>query len=136
MLSREEESLLCWITERPCPVSMEEMQELEPPCFTSRRVESLRKLGLLDRSLDVRADVGAIAVYSISDSGRRALQEMQKIREDAAEHKAEERRKEHASLRREIIVAVVSSLVTLLVEHFQEVVRVLVGCIQTIFKCS
>lgn len=63
----------------------------------------------------------------ITDLGRQVLRESEQQRQEMAENHSAERRKEKSSLRNAIISAVSGSLLTLIVEHFDEIIRCLVG---------
>lgn len=85
----------------------------------------------------IRADCRVAPDFFVAtQSGLAELSKIEKNLNDAAEHKAEERRKERSSLRREIIVAVLSALLTLLVEHFQEVIDVLLRFGKALFDVA
>lgn len=63
----------------------------------------------------------------ITDLGRQVLRESEQQRKEMAEKHSAERRKENTSLRDSIISAVSGSLLTLIIEHFDETICCLVG---------
>ncbi|MBS5135887.1 MAG: hypothetical protein KHZ05_10680 [Oscillospiraceae bacterium] len=128
-LSQEQEDLLLWIQDQPGPTSMHQMSQLQAPNFSRQRVGALKKAALLDWTFIVE-DGNLVAGYSVSDKGLALLQEKKQLREQAAKQEAariDDRKHDFALA---IIGAVVGSGLTLVCEHFGEIVtffRVLIG---------
>lgn len=128
MLSKEQEALLRWLDSQPAPVSLAAMDRDSAPHFSHQRIEEMRKSGLIARGISFECDQ-MVGVYSVSDAGKAMLLELEEKQEEKSEAKAEKKddRKFQArlSISSAVFGALVGALLTLLVEHFHEIVNCL-----------
>ena len=120
MLSQEQYELLAWLRDQGQPVSMREMERRQAPGFTSQRVESMRKAGLIDRSMGAE-DGELVAVYTISDKGRATLSEFEEKRRQQAQQKRQQRFDNKIAVA-QVLVPFITFLLGLVVEHFAGIV--------------
>ena len=123
MLIPEEAALLTWMIEQHDAVSIMEMECADAPGFHEKRVRALFDCGMLERNFGIR-NGQTVGVYTVSDDGKRALLEMQQIRNDRAREDAEHRKDRSAQIRAALISASAGAAVTLLIEHFPQFVAV------------
>lgn len=121
MLIPEEEAFLTWMSEQPDAVSIMEMGNANAPGFQEKRVRALLDCGMLERDIGIR-NGKTFGVYTISDDGKRALLEMQQIRDDRAHEESEHHKDRSAQIRAALISAAAGAGATLLVEHFPEII--------------
>lgn len=121
MLIPEEEAFLTWMSERQDAVSMKTMRAANAPGYNSRRVQNLQRSGLLIHGVSVE-DGDIVGLYKISDDGKRALLEMQQIRDDRAREESEHRADRSSQIRAALLSAAAGAGTTLLVEHFPEII--------------
>ena len=128
-LSSDQVQLLSWIKNCQRSISIAEMQDLQVPAFSEQRVNTLRKTGYLSFEYVVyRGEL--VGGYSVSDKGKAYLEHLEQLRQDHAQQRADIRTNHKITVFASIISAVAGSLLTLMVEHFGEIVQL----VQSVFR--
>lgn len=123
-LSSEQAQLLSWLNACQHPVSLAEMQDLKVAAFSEERVATLKKAEYLSWVyVSYRGEM--VAGYYVSDKGKSYLKQQEQLRQDIAQHKADRRTDHKVAIFSSIIGAVVGSVLTLLFEHFGEVIELI-----------
>lgn len=119
MLSSDEIALLTWFSKQLTAQSLAQLEEINPPAFSRRRISDLKKEGFLSQELGFE-DSEIIAKYHISDKGNALLERLEEDRQERAQERADKRAERYISIFSAIIGAVAGSALTLIVEHFGE----------------
>ena len=127
MLIPEEEALLSWLNQQTDAVSLKDMEEQHAPGYDVDRVVNLTKNGLITKDLRINQD-WFIAVYRISDDGRRELLMLQESRRKEAEKK----RQQDLQNKLTIIAPFLTFFLGLLVEYFAGILELFSGLFQNI----
>lgn len=129
MLSNVQVQLLSWLKNCQRPISIAEMQDLQVPAFSEQRVNLLRKTGYLSFEYVVYCGE-LVGGYIVSDKGKAYLEHLEQLRQDHAQQRADIRTNHKITVLASIIGAVAGSLLTLLIEHFGEIVQL----VQSVFR--
>lgn len=128
MPSSDEITLLAWFCDKPAAQTFLQIKDANPPAFSNRRISDLKKEGLLIQEYSLE-DGELIAKYRISDKGKSLLEQLEQDRKDRAQERADKRADRNTAVFAAIIGAVAGSVLTLLVEHFGEIIDL----IQSVF---
>ena len=140
MLSPAQIALMTWLEKQSEPKSKAQMEVAGAPGYTSDRVEEMRTQELLKRGMRFDLHGKHYGIYEVSDKGKAALLELEQERNQQAE---EERRYEIQRQQTETqiglsrqqtrlaliqtIIALVSFIVGLVVEHYVGLLGLLTG---------
>lgn len=122
MLSEDEQLFLEWINNQPDEVCKMQMSKMNAPGFTNERIESMRIKGFIDRGIGYYNNQ-LVGMYRASDLGNAMLSEIHEKRHKGAENKSEHRKNRIF----QILLVVLGVVLTLLAEHFSEIVKLIVG---------
>lgn len=130
MLTKDQASLLDWLEQQPEAVAKQDMEDQRAPGYTSQRVEDLREVGHLIREIAFYQSGHHYGIYRISDKGKAALSEFKQQHQDRAEHKAERKKDRKFQLLNTLLGAFSGAFLTLLIEHFDVIVKFLLALFQ------
>lgn len=117
MLNQERVKLLLWLRNRPEPVSMNQMDQLQAPGFSWERVEKLKKEDLLSWTYIAGEDGNLVAGYFVSDKGLAILEAMEQERKKEAEAKRQQRFQNQMTIA-QVLIPLVTFLLGLVIEHY------------------
>ena len=122
LLSLEQENTLLWIKAQPTPICLQEMQALQLPGYPRKRIDTLRKEGLLDWTY-ICYQGEMVAGYSVSEKGTALLEQLEQQRSQTAKDEANRKFDRRQQIFLTIISAVTGSVITLLLEHVTEIIN-------------
>ena len=124
MLSTDEITLLTWFSKQLTAKSLTQLEKINPPAFSRRRISDLKKGGFLFCEFGFE-DNALIGRYHISDKGKSLLEQLEQDRKDRAQERADKRADRNTAVFAAIIGAVAGSALTLMVEHFDKLINLL-----------